>query len=245
MSAADPIILIKNLRKSFFIAIKGLSIWEKLIDLFSHRNKMEVKALDGFDLTVYRGQYIGIIGKNGSGKSTLLKIILGCIDPDRGSVVDVRGSVVRLSLNDGFDINLSARDNIYLNGTILGLSLEEIGVKMKQIIAFAEIEKFVDSPLKYFSSGMRSRLAFSVAIHAEADIYLVDEFFADVGDEAFKEKSQKVFEQKIKSGKTVLHVSHSMELLKGQCDKIVLLKNGKAEVFTHLGEALDSYRKND
>lgn len=237
-----PCIEIKHLSKTFRISDKGLSIKQRLMGLVTDSFKTTVHALKDINLDINEGENIGIIGKNGSGKSTLLKLILGSIDPDKGSTIITRGRVIRLALGMGFDISLSAKDNIYLNGTILGLSFKEIGEKFDEIIEFAELKKFVNTPVKYFSSGMKSRLSFAIAIHANADIYLIDEFFADVGDEAFKEKSQQVFESKIFAGKTTLHVSHSMQTIRKNCDKIFLLNQGSGILYNDIEEAFTMYK---
>ncbi len=243
MKDSSNCIEIKNLSKTFHISNKGLSIKDKLIDLVSNRNKNIVHALKGINLSVKTGEFIGVLGHNGSGKSTLLKIILGCIDPDQGSSVETSGKIIRLALGKGFDISLSARDNIYLSGTMLGLSFQEIGDKFNDIIKFAELKKFVDTPVKFFSSGMVSRLSFSIAIQANADIYLIDEFFADVGDKRFQEKAHQAFEDKITSGKTVLHVSHSEELLGKYCNRYLLLHKGESQSFDNLDLALQAYNR--
>ncbi len=231
----------RNLSKTFHISEKGFSFKDKILDLVSNRHKMTVKALDNVNLQIHKGEFLGIIGRNGSGKSTLLKIILGAVDPDRGSYIKTRGKIVRLALGNGFDLNLSARDNIYLNGAIFGLSFKEIGEKFHEILHFAELERFVNTPVKFYSSGMRSRLSFAIALHVDADIYLIDEFFADVGDEIFKEKSQKAFENKILKGKTIVHVSHSMDTIKDHCDKVLVLDKGKGTFFNDVFQAIEMY----
>ncbi len=233
---------INNLNKTYYISNKGLSIKDKIVDLFSNRNKNIVHALKDVSLSVKTGEFIGVLGHNGSGKSTLLKAILGCIDPDQGSSIETKGKIIRLALGKGFDLNLSARDNIYLSGTMLGLSFQEIGSRFKDIISFAELKKFVDTPVKFYSSGMISRLAFAIAMQADADIYLIDEFFADVGDMRFQEKAHEAFEIKIKSGKTVLHVTHSEHLLSKYCTSYLLMNNGQEKVFSELEEALKHYK---
>ena len=234
----------RNLSKTFHIYEKGFSFKDKLLDLVSDRHKMTVTALDNINLQVNRGEFLGVIGRNGSGKSTLLKIILGTVDPDPGSYLNTNGKIVRLALGNGFDLNLSARDNIYLNGAIFGLSFKEIGNKFDEILHFSELEKFVNTPVKFYSSGMRSRLSFAIALHVDADIYLVDEFFADVGDEIFKEKSQKAFENKILKGKTIVHVSHSMDTIKDHCDKVLVLDKGKGTLYSEVDQAIEMYESN-
>ena len=150
MKERIPCIEIKHLSKTYQVADKGLGIKEKLLSLFTNKGITTVNALRDINLSVYQGEFLGIIGENGSGKSTLLKMILGAIEPDEGSIINTRGRVIRLALGLGFDINLSAKDNIYLSGTILGLSYKEIDAKFEEIIAFAEIENFINTPVKVF-----------------------------------------------------------------------------------------------
>lgn len=231
---------LKHLSKSFNFDKKGGNFVQKLTQLFSKSKR--IKVLDDINLTITKGEFIGIIGKNGSGKSTLLKIILGVLEPDEGSIVKTNGSVLRLALGIGFDPNLTAKDNIYVNGSILGLSFKAIGELFHEIIAFSELEEFVDTPLKFFSSGMKTRLSFSIAMHAKADIYLIDEFFGDVGDELFKEKSQQAIENNLLAEKTVLYVSHSLDSIRKNCNKVIVLNKGKASVFDEVEKAITYYK---
>lgn len=231
---------LKHLNKSFNIDQKGGNFVTTFSKLFT--NPKKIKVLDNINLTIKEKEFIGIIGKNGSGKSTLLKIILGVINADKGSVVNTNGVVLRLALGIGFDPNLTARDNIYVNGSILGLSFKKIGDLFNEIISFSEIEGFIDTPLKFFSSGMKTRLSFSIAMHAEADIYLIDEFFGDVGDEIFKEKTQKAIENNLLSQKTVLYVSHSLDSIRRNCDRVIVLNKGKINVFNKTEKAIAFYK---
>ena len=177
----EPVIEVKNLNKTFRKQNTGNR--NLLLTLFSKKEKL--KVLNDINFEVYPGEFLGIVGRNGSGKSTLLRIIMGTLKGDKGTEVKVRGKMIRMALGMGFDQNLTARQNIYLNGTVLGLSFKKIGELFHAIIDFAELSNFIDTPIKYYSSGMKSRLAFSIAIHAEADIFLMDEFFGGVGDESF------------------------------------------------------------
>lgn len=234
-------IVIKNLNKTFFLEQKGTSIWSKIKNVIAP-SSVTLEALKNVNLTVQKGESVGIIGKNGSGKSTLLKIIIGAMLPNKGSHVNVDGRVLRLALGMGLDPNLSARDNIYLNGAILGLSFKKIGENFDKIIAFSELEKFVDTPIRFYSSGMTSRLSFAIALHADADIFLIDEFFADVGDQAFREKAKRAFNNVLK-GKTILHVSHTMDLIKTLCDRVILIDKGNAKSYSDMDEAIESYSR--
>ena len=227
MSNNDVVIRLENIRKTFTVSERrGDSIRNKVLNLFSPNENRKIEALKGIDLEIKRGEFFGIVGRNGSGKSTLLKIIMGAIQPDKGGKVEVNGKMIRLALGMGFDPQLSARDNVYLNASLLGLSFKQIGEKFDEIIEFAELEKFVETKIQFFSSGMRSRLAFSVAVHAEADILLMDEFFGGVGDIRFKKKSEEVFNESLLKGRTIVHVSHNLKSIEKNCDRILVLDKG-------------------
>ena len=150
--------------------------------------------------------------------------------------------MIRLALGMGFDGNLSARDNIYINGSILGLTFKRIGLIFDDIIGFAELEDFVDLPVKKYSSGMLSKLKFSIAIHAEADIFLMDEFFGGVGDESFKAKSAEVFKNTFLDGRTIIHVSHALKTITEHSTRVLVLDRGKQIMVGDPEEALISYR---
>lgn len=185
-------------------------------------------ALEDISFEVHEGEFFGIIGKNGSGKSTLLKIIAGIYEPDSGTV-DVNGNIIPfLELGVGFNPNLTARENVYLNGVILGMTKKEIDAKYNEIFEFAEIKEFENLQLKKFSSGMQVRLAFAVAIQAKGDIYLLDEVFA-VGDIGFQQKALAVIEKMISEGKTIIYVGHGMETMKKYATNILYIKDHKVE----------------
>ena len=229
----DVVIRLENVSKTFRIRERNSdSIFQKVRGFFSGKNNLrEIGALTNINLTVKKGEFLGIIGHNGSGKSTLLKVILGVIPPDPGGTVYTKGKIVRLALGMGFDPDLSARDNIYINGSILGLSFKQIGLNFHEILEFAGLEKFVDTPIKFFSSGMYSRLAFAIAMYVDADILLIDEFFGGVGDQEFKKKSSEVFKDVILEGKTILFVSHNYDLInKNSSRKIQLSKGMKLQI---------------
>ncbi len=193
----------------------------------------EFKALDDVSFEVKKGEFFGIIGRNGSGKSTLLKILAGIYQADRGSVkIDGRISPF-LELGIGFNPELSGRDNVYLNATVLGLTKKEIDEKFDSIVAFSELERFIDQKLKNYSSGMQVRLAFSVSIHANREILLMDEVLA-VGDSNFQSKCLNEFKKYREAGKTVILVSHDISTIKSYCDRALLLRDGK---ISHTGKA--------
>lgn len=241
-----PVIEIKNLSKTFVTSSNGMStIRDRFTKIFTKEAKIikEVKALQGINFEVQEGEFFGIVGRNGSGKSTLLNLLIGSIRPDKGSIVKTRGKMIRLALGMGFDGNLSARDNIYINGSILGLTFKRIGLIFDDIIGFAELEAFVDLPVKKYSSGMLSKLKFSIAIYAEADIFLMDEFFGGVGDESFRAKSTKVFENTFLDGRTIIHVSHSLKTITDHCSRVLVLDRGKQVGLGEPAEALKMYKE--
>ena len=245
MSEADQVISVRNLSKTFYVREKAVSSIRDTVLNFTRltSDKHEIKALKNINFEVNRGEIVGIIGRNGSGKSTLLNIVLGSMKPDRGSEIMTKGRIVRLSLGMGFDPNLTARHNIYVNGSILGLTFKKIGSIFHDIIDFADLADFVDTPLKYYSSGMRMRLAFSVAIYAEADVYLMDEIFASVGDESFREKSKQVFQDTFMAGRTILFVSHSLSHIKEFSNRVLLINKGEQIAFGDPGEVIDTYHQ--
>lgn len=237
---------VKHLTKRFLIGeAPKRSLKEYFVNLFtSGGSKKEFKALKNISFEVEKGEFFGIIGRNGSGKSTLLKIISGIYNPSSGKVA-VNGKVVPfLELGVGFNMELTARENIFLNGTILGMTRERIAEKFDEIIKFAEIEKFVDTQLKNFSSGMQVRLAFAVAIQAEAEIYIIDEILS-VGDFAFQQKCFNLFKSLKKSGKTFILVSHDLGAIREFCDRVMYIKNGDLKVIGKTSEVISDYITQD
>ncbi len=229
MDNTDWVIKLENVSKTFSIWEKNKdTIRDRVMHLFSSNGKRDICALKSINLEIKKGELFGVVGRNGSGKSTLLKILTGAYPVDKGGSVQIKGRLVRMALGMGFDPNLTARENIYVNGSILGLTFKEIGQRFHQIITFAELENFIDTQVKFYSTGMRSRLAFAIAVHAEADIFLMDEFFGGVGDVRFREKSQKVFEQNVLDKKrTIVLVSHNLNIVKKYCTRMLLLNRGE------------------
>ena len=198
-------------------------------------------ALAGVSLSVQRGSVLGIIGSNGSGKSTLLKVLARVLVPTRGNV-SVKGTVSSLiELGAGFDPELNAVENIYLNGSLHKKTRGYIASRVKHILEFAELTEFAQTPIKYYSSGMFARLGFSVAIDIDPDILLVDEILA-VGDERFREKCDGVFSDFLRNGKTIIIVSHSMDLLEGMAHRIALLSRGQLVFHGDPARAISMYR---
>jgi len=200
----------------------------------------EFWALRDISFKLEKGDSLGVIGLNGSGKSTLLKVVAGILKPTKGRVM-VRGSVAPLiELGAGFDADLSARENIFLNGAILGYSREYMEEKFDEIVSFAELQDFIDVQVKNFSSGMTARLGFAIATMNIPDILIVDEVLA-VGDYKFQEKSFARMERIINSGATVLFVSHSVEQVKKMCNKALWLEHGKMKMFGDVNVVCDAY----
>lgn len=200
----------------------------------------EFWALKDASFKVDHGEVVGIIGRNGSGKSTLLKILSRITEPTSGQAI-MRGRVASLlEVGTGFHPELTGRENIYFNGSILGMTKREINQKFDEIIAFAEIEKFLDTPVKFYSSGMYVRLAFAVAAHLEPDILIVDEVLA-VGDAAFQRKCLGKMRTVAGEGRTVLFVSHSMESIKQLCSRVVLLENGQVKADGSVTKVTNEY----
>jgi len=208
--------------------------------LYKSKNEIHV-ALNDISFSLHEGDRLGVIGKNGSGKTTLLKLIAGITKQQKGSI-KVNGRVVSLiDLSAGFHPDLTGEENIYLNGLVIGMNRKEISEKKNSIIKFADIGKFIDAPLYTYSSGMRLRLGFSVAIHSNPDLLLLDEGFA-VGDENFRKKANKKILAFKKQTKTLIMVSHWLGELERNCNKVLWLENGKVVAYGGK-EVLDSYEK--
>jgi len=197
-----------------------------LVEKFVNGRNETFWALKNINVSIYKGERVGIIGPNGSGKTSLLKIIVGITSPSRG-VVTTHGKIVSLiDLMAGFHPDLAGYDNIFLNGMLLGMDKQEITKKLDKIIAFADIKQFIDSPLFTYSSGMALRLGFAIAVHANPDILLLDENMS-TGDKAFQKKSQAKLRTFFKKGKTILIASHNMNFINQNCHRILLMTKGK------------------
>jgi len=218
------------------------SIRETVLGMFSDKKLKSIKALHDINLTITKGESFGIIGRNGSGKSTLLNIIMESIKPDKGGSVFTNGKLIRLALGMGVDINLTARDNIYVNGCVLGLSFKKIGMIFSDIINFAGLKDFIDTPVKFYSNGMKQRLLFSIAMHAEADIFLLDEFFGGTGDRDFKAKSNLAFKEKILEGKTIIIISHNLNIINRYCNNAMMLNHGKVVAIGNTESVIKTYQ---
>lgn len=255
---SKPAIEIKGLSKAYMIghereAIAGTMTFRdslgnmarKPLELITgHQLKKEkFWALKDVNLDIEQGDVVGIIGRNGSGKSTLLKVLSRIVEPTSGEVI-MRGRVASLlEVGTGFHPELTGRENVYFNGAILGMTRKEIQSKFDEIVAFSEVEKFLDTPVKYYSSGMYVRLAFAVAAHLDPDILIVDEVLA-VGDAAFQKKCLGKMKDVAGQGRTVLFVSHSMASVRSLCSKGVMLKGGKVVKIGSMDAVISSYMNN-
>ena len=233
---------VRDLRKAFRLPHERR---DTLQEYFRHPLKrVEYEgnvALDGISFEIEEGECFGIIGPNGSGKSTLMKIIAGIYRADAGDVV-VRGRLSPfIELGVGFNPQLTGRDNIRINGTLLGLSKRELQRRYDDIVAFAELERFVDQKLKNYSSGMQVRLAYSIAIQVDFDVLLLDEVLA-VGDEAFQEKCFATFEQFRAEAKTIVFVSHQLQAVKRVCGRVLHVESGRAKALGPVEDVVERYR---
>lgn len=257
MQSTEPAIEVENLGKSYQVAgtvAGGRHQYVALRDVLSDRVRsifrgrpepkqakvQEFWALKGVTLTIEQGQAIGVIGRNGAGKSTFLKLLSRIADPTTGRM-RIRGRVATLlEVGTGFHPELSARENIFLNGAILGMSRSEIIKLFDDIVAFAEVEKFLEMPVKRYSSGMYMRLAFAVAAHLQPEILLLDEVLA-VGDAQFQQKCLGRMRTVANGGKTVLFVSHSMAAIRNLCQKVIWLDQGQIRQFGEANAVIDAY----
>lgn len=223
--------------------LKKISLLKSMFSLKKFAKTEYFEAVKGITFDVKKGQILGIVGKNGSGKSTLLRAIAGIFSPDEGSI-DLHGhSISLMSIGVGFNGALTGRENIYLSGTLLGFSREQINEKIDDIIEFSELGKFVDRPVKTYSSGMHSKLAFSITAILETEIMLVDEVLS-VGDARFKKKSYDKMKSLIEdSNRTVIIVSHSMDALQKLCDSILWIHDGEFKMMGKTEEVLPEYIK--
>ena len=225
---SDIVIEVHDVSMKFNLSREKIdSLKEYIIKRIKHKISYdEFWALQGINLTVEKGEAVALIGLNGCGKSTLLKTVAGVLKPTKGYVKTWGTIAPLIELGAGFDIDLTAKENVYLNGAILGYSHEEMETHYQDIVDFSELHDFMDVPLKNFSSGMLARLAFAIATIGTPDILIVDEVLS-VGDMAFQLKCFKKFEQFKKEGKTILFVSHSVGDILKNCTRSVILKEGK------------------
>ncbi len=237
----DIVIKFENVSKRFKLGQK-LLLKEALLEMFNFTSSDYFWALKDINFEIKKGETVGIIGHNGSGKSTILKLIAGVMVPTKGRV-KVKGKIAPLiELGAGFHPELTGRENIYINGAILGLNRKQIDEKFQEIVDFSELQEFIDTPVKHYSSGMYVRLGFSVAVHVEPDILLVDEVLA-VGDTAFQIKCMKKIEEFKKKDVTIIIVSHSMILVRSFCSRAIQIDRSKLVADGLSGKIIKRYKK--
>lgn len=235
---------VENVSMKFNLGVeKDNSLKMMFIRIFDKRKRLKKEyfwALKDVSFKVEKGDVVGIVGANGAGKSTILKVVSGVYKPTKGKV-EVNGNISpMIELGAGFDGELTARENIYLNGAILGYSKEFINEKFDEIVKFSELKEFLDVPVKNFSSGMVAKLAFSISTVVEPEVLIVDEILS-VGDIKFQEKSKNKMMSMINGGTTVLYVSHSLQSIKDLCNKVLWLDHGKVVDFGETKDICDRY----
>lgn len=240
-------IRVENVSMKFNLGIEAGSIKETFISLFDRKKRIkkeknEFWALKNVTFDIKRGEVVGLVGSNGAGKSTLLKVISGVMKPTSGTV-KVDGVISpMIELGAGFDPELTARENIYLNGSILGYSKKFINEKFDEIVDFSELRDFLDVPVKNFSSGMTAKLAFSICTVVNPEILIVDEILS-VGDIKFQEKSKNKMMDMINGGTTVLYVSHSLQSIQELCTKAIWIDHGEIKMIDKPSKVCETYKK--
>lgn len=241
--AKDVAISVKNVHKEFILPqSKNSSFKQSFVNIVKRNGKVTQKVLDGVSFDVNKGDFFGIVGRNGSGKSTLLKMLAGVYTPTKGDIQVNGGLTPFIELGVGFNPELSGRDNVYLNGALLGFDRNQMDEMYNDIVEFAELESFMDQKLKNYSSGMQVRLAFSIAIKAKNEILIFDEVLA-VGDEAFQRKCLDVFERYKAEGQTVILVTHDMDQVKRFCTRAILIHEGDIKKIGSPKVVADMYSK--
>ena len=234
-------IIVKNVSKKFRIGRKPQSSLARFISIFSGKEpKKNFLALKNVSFNVEKGEILGLIGDNGSGKSSLLRIIAGIYDSDEGSIYTDGKIISLINLFIGLQERLTMRDNIYMCCSLFGLYREDIGKRFYSIVEFAELESFLNTKLYQFSDGMLQRLAFSIAIHCDPEILLIDEVF-EVGDEEFREKSSRRIREIVRNGGSVILISHDMNMIRKYCDRALWLDDGKIKEIGRPKEIIGGY----
>jgi ABC-2 type transport system ATP-binding protein len=240
----DIAIHARSISKTFHITEDSHNtVKHRLFNLFNPPRRKDIQALKPVTLDIRKGDCLGLLGRNGCGKSTLVKVLAG-VYPTDGGYIKINGSTMLMNLGVGMSHELTARENIYVSGSVLGLKIKEIDAIFNEIIDFAELKEFIDTKIKFFSSGMVARLGFSIAVNAGADIMFLDEIFA-VGDMKFQEKAIEVFESSWINGKTVILVSHSMEVIKKYCNRAAFMKGGEMVYVGDVDKAIELYTQDN
>jgi ABC-2 type transport system ATP-binding protein len=230
----------RNISKKFHITEDSHNtVKHRLFRMFNPPHPKIIDAVKLMNLEIKKGECFGLIGRNGCGKSTLVRMLAGVYPTDTG-FIQINGSTMLMNLGVGMSHELTARENIYVSGSVLGLKIKEIDLIFDKIVDFAELNDFVDTKIKFFSSGMLARLGFSIAVNAGADIMFLDEIFA-VGDIKFQEKAIKIFEKSWIEQKTVVLVSHTMSVIQNYCQRVAYIKDGRIEYIGEPDVAVDKY----
>lgn len=238
----DIAIRLENVQKTFRVRqYPSKTIREKLLSAFTPNPIKVIHAIKPVSFEIKKGEFFGIVGRNGSGKTTLMNIMSQVYLPDKGGKAQINGIHMKLSLGLGFNNELTARQNVYINASLLGLTFREIGKHFDEIIDFAELEGFVDTPVKYFSRGMKTRLGFAIALHARAEIFLLDEVFGGVGDITFVRKAANAFKRSIVEGKTIVLISHSNETIRANCSRVMLMEKGETLAIGKPNDIVNAY----
>lgn len=222
------------------ISLRNVAVYFWLRNGFMHRHRFVALKDVSFDL--FHGESLGIIGRNGAGKTTLLRLLGGITRPDRGAIINNGYKTSLLSLQAGFDPQLSGLYNAIISGMLLGFTKKEVEAKLYEIVTFAELEEFIDQPVRTYSSGMKARLGFSVAFHLDPDVLLIDEVLA-VGDADFQKKSLAVMKEKIRSNRTIVLVSHSAGTIRQLCNRAVWIEGGVTRAEGDTESVLQAYEK--
>lgn len=234
---------VKDIHKEFVLPQnKNTTLKQAVVNIVKKNHKTIYKVLDGVSFNINEGDFFGIIGRNGSGKSTLLKLMAGVYEPTSGNIYVHGGLTPFIELGVGFNAELSGRDNVYLNGALLGFTRKQMATMYDEIVEFAELEPFMDQKLKNYSSGMQVRLAFSIAIKAKNDILIFDEVLA-VGDANFQKKCIDHFVKLKREKKTIVLVTHSMDTVMQFCNRVALINSGRVDFIGKPADAVKRYNE--
>ena len=237
----DYAIKVSNVTKKFKVYYDKANTLKEQLVFWKSKNKVEERTvLENINIEIKKGETVALIGTNGSGKSTLLKLMTKIIYPTKGKIITVGKLTSLLELGAGFHDDFTGRENIYFNASIFGLTRSEIDKKVDDIIAFSELEEFIDNPVRTYSSGMYMRLAFSVAINVNAEILLIDEILA-VGDQHFQDKCFDKLKELKESDKTIVIVSHSLDSIRKLCTRAIWIKDGRVEMDGETNKVIDKY----